>query len=39
MRQFYETPQIEVVELELEGVIAASSLNLDDSPSLPTLGE
>ena len=35
----YLAPWCESLQLQPEGVIAASSLNLDDPPSLPTLGE
>lgn len=38
MKQTYEMPQIEVVELELEGVIA-QSFNGDSFPALPDFGE
>lgn len=36
MKQTYEMPQIEVVELELEGVIA-QSFSGDNYPPLPDL--
>lgn len=38
-KQIYQTPQCELVQLQGEGLIAASSINLDDPPSLPTLGD
>ena len=38
-KQIYQPPQCELVQLQGEGVIAASPFNLEDPPSLPSLGD
>ena len=38
MKQSYEMPQVEVIEFELEGMIAESNIfGMDNSPELPVL--
>lgn len=41
MKQSYEMPQIEVVELELEGIIANSPtpFSMESAPELPSIGD
>ena len=38
-KQIYQTPQCEFVQLQGEGLIAASGFGLEDPPSLPGLGD
>lgn len=38
-KQKYQPPQCELVQLQGEGVIAASGFGLEDPPSLPSLGD